>query len=530
MSWAAIQTQARDAQGSAGTLLVAALMLPSIGAVLAFWFGGRWAARIAGFCGALGLVIALLIAVQMRSLGAALSVPIGGWLPPLGIALRADGLSAALLLTGATIVCAVVLFAWRQWQPAPSDAPAEHGSIADSRRSTSFWTLLLGTWAGLNTVLLANDLFTLFVALELLTFAAVPLTSLEGKRNTIGAALRYLLFALLGSMLYLLGVALVYGAFGTLDITLLAGRLTSAPAGVAALVLMTAGMLAKAAVFPFHIWLPPAHAGAPAAASAVLSALVVKGPFVVTARLWFDLAPDLLGGSLAQLLAAMGASGILFGSVMAARAPRLKLLVAYSTVAQVGYLFLAFALTVGISASIVGPASVADARVVTGATLQAVSHAFAKAAMFMAVGLIAEALGHDRVAGLGGLARFMPLTVLAILVAGLSLMGVPPSGGFWAKWLLLTAAVETGQWWWALVMLCGGLLTGAYLLRIVGPAFLGGEPSATASAARQVSAAPQWAALGLALISLLLGLLAVAAIGLIEIGRSGLGAITGGGS
>ena len=126
-------------------------------------------------------------------------------------------------------------------------------------------------WGSLNLVFVSGDLFTLYVALELLTFAGVPLVCLDGRGETLRAALRYLLFALLGSVLYLLGAVLLYGAYGTLDIALLAARIRPEPATLAAAALMTTGLLAKTALFPLHIWLPPAHAGAPAAASAVLS-------------------------------------------------------------------------------------------------------------------------------------------------------------------------------------------------------------------------------------------------------------------
>ena len=142
---------------------------------------------------------------------------VGGWAPPLGIALRADGLSAAMMITTAVVICATGLFARAEFST-PQGSP-------EARAPLAFWTLLLGLWAALNAVLLGDDLFNLFVALELLTFAAVPLVSLDGRAETLAAALRYLLFALLGSALYLLGAALLYGAYGTLDIVLLADRI-----------------------------------------------------------------------------------------------------------------------------------------------------------------------------------------------------------------------------------------------------------------------------------------------------------------
>ena len=272
------------------------------------------------------------------------------------------------------MICAVGVFARADFR-----TPA--GS-AEARAPFAFWILLLAIWGALNTVFLGGDLFTLYVALELLTFAAVPLVCLDGRAETLQAALRYLLFALLGSVLYLVGTALLYGSYGTLDIVLLSQRVHAEPATLVAAALMTVGLLAKTALFPLHLWLPPAHAGAPAAASAVLSALVVKGSFFIVVRLWFDVMPGLPGLAAAQLLAALGAAAIVFGSVVALRQERLKLLIAYSTLAQIGYLFLMFPLAFS-----AGSAQLESGGALAGGLLQAISHATAKAAMFMAAGI-----------------------------------------------------------------------------------------------------------------------------------------------
>ena len=214
-------------------------------------------------------------------------------------------------------------------------------------------------------------------------------------------------------------------------------------------------------------WLPPAHANAPAAASAVLSALVVKASFFLIVRLWFNVLPALPNEIACAILAALGSAAILFGSVLALRQERLKLLIAYSTVAQIGYLFLMFPLAAG------AHPWAADAW--SGGLMQLLAHAFAKAAMFLAAGVIAESLGHDRIADLGGIGRAMPMTVFAFGLGGLSLMGLPPSGGFAAKWLLLMASVEAGQFFWPGVMLAGGLLAGGYIYRVLAPALASGS-------------------------------------------------------
>jgi formate hydrogenlyase subunit 3/multisubunit Na+/H+ antiporter MnhD subunit len=488
-----------------GFLLVLAIVLPFVGVLLSLALGGRHAERIALMLMPAGLGVAVAIAVGVWRAGDALLYLLGGWKPPLGVALRADGLSAVMLVTTAIVIGAAGLFGRAEFHQ-PRGAPEERAPLM-------FWTLLLAVWGALNAVFLGSDLFNLYVALELLTFAAVPIVCMSGRAETLAAALRYLLFALVGSAFYLLGAALFYGAYGTLDISLLSGRIQPQSVTWLAAALMTAGLLAKTALFPLHLWLPPAHAGAPPAASAVLSALVVKGSFFLIVRLWFDVMPGLLPQQAAQMLGALGAAAILFGSVLALRQARLKLLIAYSTVAQIGYLFFVFPLAIGPDAAVA-----ASGAAWTGGWMQLLSHAFAKAAMFLAAGLIAEAAGHDRIAELGGIGRALPITVIAFALGGLSLMGVPPSGGFVAKWLLLTAAVEAGQWWWALVMLVGGLLAGGYVFRVLGP--LWGDGNGPRAMLGRVSVRRQAIALALALGAVSLGFVSLEPSALLQIGRA----------
>jgi len=492
-----------DSAAAGGFLLVMAIVLPVGGVLLSLSLGGQYAGRVVLFLMPPGLAVAAAIAAAVWRSGKALRYFVGSWEPPLGVAFRADGLSAVMILTSALLICGIGLFARGQFSASPG---------AEARTPLVFWTLLLAIWGALNLVFVGADLFNLYVALELLTFAAVPLVSLDGRAETIAAALRYLLFALLGSVLYLLGAAALYGAYGTLDIVLLSGRIQAQPAAEAAIAMMTAGLLAKAALYPFHLWLPPAHAGAPASASAVLSGLVVKAPFFLVVRLWFDVMPRMPEAAAAQLLGVLGAAAIIFGSIVALRQIRLKLLIAYSTVAQIGYLFLMFPLAA--SPETGHPWSTAAW---TGGVIQAVSHAFAKAAMFMAAGLIAEAIGHDRITGLGGIGRALPMTVFALGLAGLSLMGLPPSGGFVAKALLLTAAVEAGQWWWALVVLAGGLLAGGYIFLVLARALA--DPAEPLRLLTGVSRARQGLVMAIALCALLLGFVPLRPLEFLQIGR-----------
>jgi multicomponent Na+:H+ antiporter subunit D len=483
-----------------GSLMPLAILLPALGVLLSLVLGGRQAERIAFCLMPVELAIAVAIAAFVWRSGQPLVYSLGGYEPPLGIALRADGFSAVMLVTAGLIAPAAGLFA-------RANLATPEGT--EKRAPLVFWTLLQGLQAALSLIFLSGDLFNLYVGLELLTFAAVPLVSLDGRPETVAAALRYLLFALFGSVFYLLGVALIYGAYGALDIAILSSRVRPEPAIWLAAGLMTAGLLAKTALFPLHLWLPPAHANAPAAASAVLSGLVVKGSFFLVVRLWFDMFAPLPGVVPGTILAALGSAAILFGSVLALRQARLKLLIAYSTVAQIGYLFLMFPLTSGPWA--------ADAF--SGGIMQALSHAFAKAAMFLSAGLIAESLGHDRIAGLGGAGRAMPVTFLALGLGGLSLMGLPPSGGFAAKWLLMKASIASGQWVWAVVMAGGGLLAGGYLYRVLAPALSGESPQLKTAPARS----RENVALALALVALLLAFAPPSFFAFLQIGRPAAG-------
>ncbi|MFN8982684.1 MAG: proton-conducting transporter membrane subunit, partial [Alphaproteobacteria bacterium] len=225
-----------------------AIALPLGATLLAFVHGGQAASRLAR--GALWLWLALAVAIVAAVIrqGEPIFYHIGGFAPPIGIALAADGLAAAMLLAAAIILVAAGLFG-RAAYPAPSWDKGGRAAFA-------YWCLLPALAASLAVAFLARDLFSLFVALEMLTFTALALACLDGRPSQFKAELRYLLFALLGSVLYLLGCALFYGAYGTLDIGLLAGNTRAdAPTRLAG-ALMTVGLLAKMAVFPLHLWLP----------------------------------------------------------------------------------------------------------------------------------------------------------------------------------------------------------------------------------------------------------------------------------
>lgn len=376
---------------------------------------------------------------------------LGGWPAPLGITLLADGLATGMILltTFVASVCALYAAVYLR------DKPAALGF---------FWPLLWLLWAALNGIWLAADIFNLYVGLELLGLAAVGLVALRTTPQALAAAMRYLLAALLGSLAYLLGVALLYGSYGTLALQELSVLATAQPGTQLALLLMTLGLLFKTALFPLHAWLPPAHGGALTPVSALLSALVIKASFYILLRLWLALDESITNIALAQMLGILGASAVFWGGWMAWRQNQIKQLVAYSTVAQIGYLFLFFPLATGTS-------SEAAQLALEGTWLMLLAHALAKAAMFLSAGNLIIAVANPQITYLVGIGRFRPLSLFSFGLAGVSLMGLPPSGGFTAKWLFLQSSLISGQWWWLIVLLLGGLLSAAYIFKIFSRSF-----------------------------------------------------------
>ncbi len=462
------------------------ILLPLAGGMLCFLWPGL--ARMAG------LVTTLAVAFSVTGLGwqildhGVYRHVVGGWGAPLGIDLVADGLSLLMLAATALVGLGVSVYSAGYFQGDDSDR---------------FWPLWLFLLAALNALFLSADIFNLYVTLELLGLAAVALTALAGDRDALSGAMRYLLATLLGSLSYLFGVVLLYHSFGSVDIAILSVRVEASPAVWAALGLMAAGLLLKTALFPLHFWLPPAHAHAPAPVSALLSALVVKASFYILLRLWLEIF-GALGEGIATLFGLLGAAAVLWGSLQALFQTRLKLLIAYSTVAQIGYLFLAFPL-----------AMASGVAAWSGVAYLTISHALAKAAMFLAAGNLLHFGGHDRIADLDRVVQRLPLTTGAFALAGVSIMGLPPSGGFIGKWLMLEAALSQGRWELVAVMILGGLLAAGYIFKVLGYAFTQAD---VMPESRAVPASMEWAALLLAVGAVLLGFLAPTFLSLVGVG------------
>lgn len=475
------------------------VLTPLLGAVLAavLPIAGR---RVTG------LVVVVLSGLQLVLLaspilaGEAVQLALGGFEAPLGIHLRADGLSLVFLCLSVLVGALVSVFAHR----------SQH-------TSAGFWPLWMGAWTGLHAVFVSGDLFNSYVGLELVGLCAVALVALGG-RDSWGPALRYLFVAVLGSLLVLVGIGLIVAETGTLDIELasevLAEASSASAAVVFALVLITVGLCMKLALLPMHSWLIPAHSSAPSAVSPLLSALVIKAALFVLLRCWLWLVPTEQLPDLSPLawgLAVLGAAAVIFGSVLALRQQKLKPLVAYSTVAQVGYWFLAFPLLIN------SDNDAADALI--GIVALALGHGVAKAGMFLAAGYLKEAYGTDELSALRGAGRQHPYAVMGMGLSAVGLMGLPVSLGFTGKWELATTAVGAESWWILAVLVLGTLLAAGYCVRAVAPMLLQQTPDPQVQeVSRNFTSVPGLCVLGLGALTILTGFSGALLAEVLEVG------------
>ncbi len=424
--------------------LVFPVVIPLLSAFILFALGAKINLFFLLFFSLSSLSSTLLLLKNTLTFGT-MKYHIAGWGAPLGIDLYSDGLSIVWMLSSSIILFLIVLYSHSYWKS------KEH----PVKIKQAFYPLLFILWSGMNALFLSSDIFNLYVTLEVLTLTAVPMVALSDKRGALLASLRYLIVAVCGSLFYLLGVAFLYIGWGTLDISLLAQSIKPCPLSWGALGLMTVGLMTKAALFPFYFWLPPAHSQAPSPVSAILSGLVIKGPYYILIRFWNTIFLDIQNPLISYCLGLLGAIAILWGAFQALRQDRLKMLIAYSTVTQIGYLFLFFPLASG------------NRSVWEIAIVFALAHAFSKSALFLVAGNILCVYEKDTIAHLEGFPPCLNLSFFIFGLAGLSIMGIPPSGGFVGKWNIITILCKTGQIWWIPIIVTGTLLSYAYILRVV---------------------------------------------------------------
>ncbi len=479
------------------------IVLPFFTSLVCFMTGRRIGTQV-GFISALILMILTFVLGMNLHANGSMRYAMGGWASPLGIGIQVDGLTAVMLIFTAIAGSCISVYASGYFRGRADPCNDKRQQYLKMERY--FWPIWLFAWGGLNVLFLSADIFNIYVALEIISFSAIALVALKGSLESLLAATRYFYLTLLGSLVYLLGVSFLYSAYGTLDIALLKEVATPDVVSAIAVALITIGLLIKTSLFPMHFWLPPAHANSPAPVSAILSSLVVMGAFYLLVRLWFGSFAAIVTPTAGQLLGVLGCICIVGGAWMAIRQERLKMMLAYSTIAQIGYMFLLFPL---ITAHTIG-----QGFAWSGGIYFSIAHACAKAAAFMVAGAIMYALGHDRIQDLQGLAKMFPIGVFAFAIAGTSLMGLPPSGGFIGKWMLLKAAMLSGQWWYAVFMLIGSVLSAFYIFRFLEIAF---QKVPEGTQRMQVPQRMRFAALTMACIAVALGLIAIVPLEILKI-------------
>ena len=399
----------------------------------------------------LSLVISLYLADQV-SAGGAISYEMGNWKTPFGIEYNVDALSVFFLVLVSAIATITSIYSYSSLQ----------NEIAQ-KKQPYFYTVFLLCFAGLLGIVITNDAFNLYVFLEISSLATYALISMGKDRRALFASFQYLILGTMGATFILIAVGLLYMMTGSLNISDIATKIpaisNTAPIQ-AALAFFTVGLALKIAIFPLHVWLTNAYTNAPSFVSAFLSATATKVAIYVLIRIFFTLFgyefsfKDL---PLPQILVILSLFAIIIGSLVAVFQGNVKRMLAYSSVAQIGYILLGISLATqeGLSASL----------------MHLFNHSLAKAGLFMAVGCLALQTGSARLDSLHGIGKKMPITTAAFLISGLSLIGVPLTAGFISKWYLLQALIEQNLWHIFIALIVSSILALIYIWRVIEVAY-----------------------------------------------------------
>jgi multicomponent Na+:H+ antiporter subunit D len=398
-------------------------------------------------------VLAVLLVFKVQAEGV-VSYHIGGWAPPIGIEYRVDIVSAFVVFVIAAVGAIVMPYALRSVE----------NSIDEPQRPW-FYTVYLLALAGLLGMTVTGDAFNVFVFMEISSLATYVLIALGRDRRALIAAYQYLIMGTIGATFYVIGIGFLYMVTGTLNIADLATRIgpafaESPPPVMAAFAFLLVGISLKLALFPMHVWLPNAYAFAPTFATIFLAATATKVAVYILLRIYFSVfgvAISLTSLPVTEMLLGLSLAAMFVASVIAVYENNIERMLAYSSVAQIGYI------TLGIA--------IANQSGVTGALVHIINHAAMKAALFAAIGAVVYRIGTARLNELGGIGHKMPLTMAAFVIAGLGLVGVPGTAGFISKWYLGVGAIEHGWWPVAFLIVASSLIAVLYVGRVVEAAY-----------------------------------------------------------
>lgn len=391
--------------------------------------------------------VALALLVQVDAHGP-ISYALGDWEPPWGIEYRVDHVNAFVLILVSSIGGVIMLYA--RESVAAEVAP---------EKQAWFYTMYLLCLTGLLGIAITGDAFNAFVFLEISSLSSYVLIALGRDRRALLAAYQYLIVGTIGATFYVIGIGLIYVMTGTLNMVDLAQRLATVEAVrplLAGLAFLSVGIFLKLALFPLHLWLPNAYAYAPSVATAFLAASATKVAIYLLLRFFFSIyGVGMVFASLpvGELMLVLSIAAMFAASVVAVFQTNVKRMLAYSSVAQIGYM------TLGIS--------LASKTGLTGSIVHLFNHATMKGALFLLVGGIAYRLGSVRLDDLAGIGRRMPLTMAGFVLAALGLIGSPLTVGFVSKWYLVLGALEAGSAWLAAAILVSSLISLVYVGRVI---------------------------------------------------------------
>jgi multicomponent Na+:H+ antiporter subunit D len=381
------------------------------------------------------------------STGHTISYELGGWAPPWGIEYRIDAANALVALVVSGIAALTLPYALKS---VIKEIPEKQHAL--------FYTAFMLCLTGLLGIAQTGDIFNLFVFLEISSLSSYALISLGRQRQALTAAYQYLIMGTIGATFFIIGVGLLYAMTGTLNMADLSQRLPELynhRTIHTAFAFIMVGFALKLALFPLHLWLPNAYTYAPTVVSVFLAATATKVAVYVMLRMVFSVfgfsfIENTPADELFILLCVMGILSMSFYAIYQKDSKRL---LAYSSVAQIGYMMLGIGL-----GSVLG---------VTATMVHLFNHALMKGALFMAIGALVYRVSSSRLEHFSGLGKQMPWTFGAIVIGGLSLIGVPGTAGFISKWYLVLAAIEKQNWFIVGVILTGSLLAVVYVWKLV---------------------------------------------------------------